>query len=194
MKPEQLRDRIWWRNTLIRTYISGLVVLAIGILLWKVVFRYSPWYDILSDPVLASLLTAISIVVLPLILGLMVIFGLNPLLGRWQKWSQLMSFQDRILGELARERGPHIVLIAWPSEKAKTMGVVTAVFPATEDRPEMASVYCPSSPRATSGRLFFAKVADLQFTDWTLNEFQVFNWTLGSVRPDMLQNEHAGNI
>lgn len=127
-------------------------------------------------------------------LGCLVVFGLNPLLGRWQKWSQLTSLQDRILGELARDQQTQIVLLNWPAENVQTLGVLTSTLPATDARPETAVVYCPSSPRATAGRILLCRVSDLQFTGWTLNEFQIFNWTLGTVGPEILQPEdHAAS-
>lgn len=186
-------QQIWWRS-LIRVYVSGLIVLAIAIVIWKIVFRFSPWYDVVDNPVLASFLTAISLVIFPLILGGIVRYGLNPVLGKWGKWSEIMNLEDRILGELASDSAPQIVLFNWPSESVKSIGVVTARFPATATQPEMATVFCPSSPRGNAGFIRFVGVADLQFTDWTLKDFQVCNWTLGSVHPDQLLQKPSDRL
>ena len=115
------RDLLW-RNKLVQIYISGVILLALGIAMWKFVFRYSPWYEILSDPVLVSIFTELSIVVLPMILGAVFVYGFHPLLGRWQKWSDLMRMQDRLLGELSIDSAPQIVLINWPSDDVRTAG------------------------------------------------------------------------
>lgn len=186
MTQPNSQDTFLWRTSLLRIYVNGLIVLAIGIVIWKVIFLYSPWYDVINDPVLASILTAASILLLPLILGGIVVFGLNPLLGKWRSWSELVSLQDRLMGELSNASSPQIVLFNWPSESVKSVGVITARYAATDSHPEMAGVYCASSPRGNSGFIRFVRVDDLYFTAWTLKDFQVFNWTLGSIHPDQL--------
>jgi hypothetical protein len=75
-------------------------VTAIAIFIWKVVFQFSPWFDLLQNHVLAGVLTVISVVILPLILGSIIRFGVNPVLGKWHKWTELMSLEDRIFGGL----------------------------------------------------------------------------------------------
>lgn len=190
MNKNTTDKQIWWRSV-VRVYVSGLIVLVIAIIMWKFVFRASPLFDLIDSPLLASILTAIGLVVLPLIFGGIVRYGLNPVLGKWRKWSDLMNLEDRILGELASSSQPQIVLFNWPFESVKSIGVVTSRYPATETQPEMAAVFCPSSPRGNAGFIRFVAVADLHFTDWTLSEFQLFNLTLGSVHPDQLLRDAA---
>ena len=71
-----------------------------------------------------------------MILGAVFVYGFHPLLGRWQKWSDLMRMQDRLLGELSIDSAQQIVLINWPSDDVRTAGVLTATFPATDSKPE----------------------------------------------------------
>lgn len=95
MNENTVSEQNWSRN-LLRIYVSGLVILAIAIVIWKVVFRFTPWFDVIDNPLLASVLTALSLVLLPLVLGGIVKYGLNPLLmGKWNTWSELVSLQDR---------------------------------------------------------------------------------------------------
>jgi len=182
---EQQQNQFWLRNFL-RIYVTGLIVLAIALFIWKVVFQYSPWFDILENPVLAGGLTVLSLVILPLIFGGMIKYGVNPVLGKWHKWSELMSLEDRIVGELEKDHRLEIVIINWPSTTIQTVGILTARFPATENQPEMAAVFHPSSPRGKSGNIRIVNVTDLHRTDWTIHEFQAFNLTLGAIHPDHL--------
>jgi uncharacterized membrane protein len=182
---EVQQNQVWLRQ-LVRIYVTGLIVTAIALFIWKVVFQYSPWFDILENPVWAGGLTFISIVILPLILGSIIRFGVSPVLGKWHKWTELMSLEDRIVGELEKGRKPEIVIINWPSTTVQTVGILTARFPATETQPEMAAVFHPSSPRGKTGYMRIVNVSDLQFTAWTIHEFQAFNLTLGAIHPDHL--------
>ena len=182
---KERRNGLWLRQ-LARIYVTGLILSAIALFIWKVVFQVSPWFDLIKNPVLAGVLTVISVVVLPLILGGLLKFCVNPLLGKWRTWNELMTLEDRIAVELEKDRHPEIVIINWPSTTIQTVGILTARFPATETQPEMAAVFHQASPRGKSGYIRIVRVSDLQFTDWTFQEFQVFNLTLGAIHPDHL--------
>lgn len=189
MADSQQTDSTLWRRALLRIYINGLIAVAVGFVFYKIVTEYSPWDEWVQNPLLATVLSIASIVVLPLALGLLVQYGINPILGKWSTGSQFVTLQDRIFGEISNRKNPDIVIINWPSESVRTVGVLTTRFPATESTPEMAAVYTVSAPGSKSGYMRIVAVTDIQFTDWTLKDFQLFQWTVGSVSPSQL-HEH----
>ena len=77
-----------------------------------------------------------------------------------------------------------VVLIEFPSENMRAVGIVTRVFPAIEGRPELAAVYVPTTPNPTSGFVELVPTSRLVWLDWTKNDAMAFIVSGGSMTPE----------
>lgn len=178
-----------WQQTILHIYISGFILLAIFYVCWRIVKELSPWYGFVENPFLATVLSVMTVLLVPPILGCVMRFGINPLMGKWNRWSELVTLQDRLVGNLSEGEPAKIVLANWPSSTERTMGLMTAVFPATESQKELAAVHIPQAPRSKSGYIRFIPLAELEITNWTLKDFQLFQLSIGSLSPSNLVDE-----
>ena len=105
------------RQKLIRVYVSGFILLAMLYLCWRLLDDIWPWFSGLNSPPLAILLAFLTLLITPPMLGCFVIYVINPILGKWNTWSELMTMQDRLVGELASDRNATVVLVNSPLEK-----------------------------------------------------------------------------
>lgn len=86
----------------------------------------------------------------------------------------------------ASESERRVVLIAFPSEAMKTIGLVTRMLKDETTGEELAVIYVPTSPNPTSGYIEIVPVRDVIFTDWTFDQAMSFVITGGSNAPDIL--------
>lgn len=82
--------------------------------------------------------------------------------------------------------GSRVVLIEFPGPHMRTVGLVTKIFPATEDQPELAAVYVPTTPNPTSGYVEIVPTARLTWLDWSKNEAMSFIMSGGAMSPDSI--------
>lgn len=90
----------------------------------------------------------------------------------------------RSLGGDGKPTGQRVVLIEFPSEHMRAVGIVTRMFPATENNPELAAVYVPTTPNPTSGFVEIVPTSRLVWLDWTKNDAMAFIVSGGSMAPD----------
>ncbi len=193
MSDNQQSKRLLWQQKVVRVYVSGLVLSAGLYVAWSALIRFSPWFSQFENPLVALIITFATLIVVPPILGLFVQVAINPILGKWNGWSELIRLEEQLAGEIASGRQTGIVLVNCPSEKERTIGVMTNVFPATDELPELASVYLPLGPRAKTGYVRIVPVSDVRLTGWTLREFQLYQLTIGSVSPADLIQPHSSD-
>lgn len=79
-----------------------------------------------------------------------------------------------------------VVLIDFPSEHMKTVGLVTATFEDSITKEPLAAVYVPTTPNPTSGYLEIVPVSRLVTTDWSLEDAMTFIISGGAVAPRSL--------
>ncbi len=77
-----------------------------------------------------------------------------------------------------------IVLVEFPMPGRRAIGIVTRVFPATEERGELAAVYVPTTPNPTSGFVQIIPTEDLIWLDWSKNDAMAFVVSGGAMAPD----------
>ena len=82
-----------------------------------------------------------------------------------------------------------VVLINFPSEEMKTVGLVTRTFTDAVTGRELAAVYVPTTPNPTSGYLEVVPVDKLTSTDWELDEAMTFIISGGAIAPDQIYYE-----
>lgn len=90
----------------------------------------------------------------------------------------------RSLGGDGTPTGQRVVLIEFPSENMRAVGIVTRLFPATADQPELAAVYVPTTPNPTSGFVEIVPTSRLTWLDWTKNDAMAFIVSGGAMAPD----------
>lgn len=82
------------------------------------------------------------------------------------------------------QEGQRVVLINFPSEEMKTVGLVTRVVTEEGTGRKLAIVYVPTTPNPTSGYLEIVPMEKVVMTDWTIDEAMNFIITAGAVAPD----------
>jgi uncharacterized membrane protein len=92
----------------------------------------------------------------------------------------------RSLGGDGSPTGQRVVLIEFPSENMRAVGIVTRIFPASETQPELAAVYVPTTPNPTSGFVEIVPTSRLVWLDWTKNDAMAFIVSGGSMTPENL--------
>jgi len=85
-----------------------------------------------------------------------------------------------------------VVLIDFPSEKMKAVGLVTRTFTAADTGEELAAVYVPTTPNPTSGYLEIVPVKNIVWLDWSTNEAMQFIMSGGAVAPETIKYGAAG--
>ena len=86
----------------------------------------------------------------------------------------------------ATATGSRVVLIEFPGPHMRTIGLVTKIFPATEDQPELAAVYVPTTPNPTSGYVEIVPTARLTWLDWSKNDAMAFIMSGGAMSPETI--------
>ncbi|MBL9152353.1 MAG: DUF502 domain-containing protein [Verrucomicrobiales bacterium] len=92
-----------------------------------------------------------------------------------------------VLRDKPRGNVQRVVLINFPSEEMKTVGLVTRTFRDDRTGRELAAVYVPTTPNPTSGYLEIVPVDRIVSTDWTLDEAMTFIVSGGAISPDRIR-------
>ncbi|MBW2331253.1 MAG: DUF502 domain-containing protein [Deltaproteobacteria bacterium] len=77
-----------------------------------------------------------------------------------------------------------VVLIEFPNENMKTIGLVTRTMTDSDTGQKLAAVYVPTTPNPTSGYLEIVPVNRLVSTDWTIDEAMNFVVSGGAIAPE----------
>lgn len=171
------------REKILRVYLNGFVCLAIIYVAWRVLEQFSPLFQRIENPFVALLITILILIVVPPLSGSLVQFVLNPILGKWDTRSELISLEERLVGELsAGGSKPVVVMAPGPAEHERIIGVMTSLFPATDQQPEMGAVDVAMAPRSKFGYVRVIPTSQLQETGWSLREFQLYQLTFGDIQ------------
>jgi uncharacterized membrane protein len=81
------------------------------------------------------------------------------------------------------EEAQRIVLINFPSEEMKTVGILTRLMSEEGTGRTLAIVYVPTTPNPTSGYVEIVPIEQVVTTDWTLDEAMNFIVSAGAVAP-----------
>lgn len=84
-----------------------------------------------------------------------------------------------------------VVLINFPSDRMKTVGLVMKTFKDADTGRELAAVYVPTAPNPTSGYLELVPVEDIINTTWTVDEAMRFIVSGGAVGPEVINYEKS---
>jgi uncharacterized membrane protein len=87
-----------------------------------------------------------------------------------------------------------VVLINFPSEEMKTVGLVTRTFQDDVTGRKLAAVYVPTTPNPTSGYLEIVPVERITSTNWTFDEAMAFVVSGGAVAPDEMNYDQSAHL
>ena len=82
-----------------------------------------------------------------------------------------------------QQGGQRAVLIDFPHRDMRAVGIVTAVFHATDTGEELAAVYVPTTPNPTSGYVEIVPTRRLVWLDWSVNDAMAFIVSGGAMTP-----------
>jgi len=82
-----------------------------------------------------------------------------------------------------------VVLINFPNDNMKAVGLVTRVIRDQHTGRELAAVYVPTTPNPTSGYLEIVPVDQITPTDWTVDQAMSFIISGGATAPDSVSFE-----
>lgn len=88
--------------------------------------------------------------------------------------------------------GQRVVLVEFPTPEMRAVGIVTRIFPATDDREELAAVYVATTPNPTSGFVEIIPTSRLIWLDWTKNDAIAFIVSGGALAPDRIRFRNDG--
>jgi uncharacterized membrane protein len=167
------------------------LVLTISTNIQDEVPRFS---QLLLQPRFLELLGFLVVVIGLYVLGWMV----NRVVGK-----QLLNFFERLVDRLplvhtvygsvkrlisALQTEPdeveRVVLIEFPNENMKTIGLVTRTMIDSDTGQKLAAVYVPTTPNPTSGYLEIVPVNRLVSTDWTIDQAMNFVVSGGAIGPE----------
>lgn len=77
-----------------------------------------------------------------------------------------------------------VVLISFPTDNMKAVGLVTKVIRDFDTGRELAVVYVPTAPNPTSGYIEIVPIERVVSTDWTIDEAMAFVMTGGVTSPE----------
>lgn len=178
---------IWYR--LGELYLRGLLVVLAILLVWYLLDAvWSQLENIVADPEIATAVL-VSVFLLPLPLGWVQHNLLRKVFERKRSTRALGRMEDRLVAELAADdrHGYPVVLVNFPNDKIRSLGLVTATIAGKEHGTEFAAVFLPRGPgHGMKGNIRIINVEELEYTDWDLRVFLQHQMTHGSSSPGHL--------
>ncbi len=171
-------------NTWTRVYLHGFIAFVVIAVIAYAVMLLVPVFDFTGSVPVAIALSMVAILVGPPLVGSLILFGLFPLLGTKEAWRGWLAWDDRLLAEVstAKEKA-RVVIINWPSNHVRTIGVLTSTIASSESGKQLAAVYVPTAPQTKLGYIRIVEFDDVEFTDWTLEQWQLYQFTFGAASP-----------
>lgn len=174
-------------NTWTRVYLHGLIAFILIYVVAYLVALLLPVFDFTGNRGVAIAAAITAILLGPPLVGSIILFGLFPLLGKKEAWRGLLAWDDRLISEVsdAKEK-TRVVIVSWPSAEVRTMGVLTSTFQSEESGKLLAAVYLPTAPQTKFGYIRIVELDRVEFTDWTLKQWQLYQFTFGVVSPEQV--------
>jgi len=176
-----------------RIYLHGILAFVALYAVAYVVTSLAPLFTFTDSPLLAFALAVLVIVLVPPLVGSLILYGLFPLIGMKEGWRGVIGWDKRLFSQVSSaHQKTRIVIINWPSKEVRTMGVLTSTFTTNESPAELAAVYVPTAPSTRYGYIRVIALNEVEFTDLTFKEWQLYQLTFGSVSPESGRSEQEG--
>jgi uncharacterized membrane protein len=119
------------------------------------------------------------------VFGRRLIDAFEAVLGRVPLVKTIYGGVRKLIGTLEGQStgGQHVVLISFPSEEMKTVGILTRVMTEESTGRTLAIVYVPTTPNPTSGYVEIVPIERVVTIDWTMDEAMSFIMSAGAVAP-----------
>ncbi len=88
------------------------------------------------------------------------------------------DFSDKVLSHDFAVKGLSQLLV---------QGILASTFPSKKSGKQLAAVYVPTAPQTKLGYIRIVEVDDFEYTDWTLQQWQLYRIAFGSVSPDRVR-------
>lgn len=128
-------------------------------------------------------------------IGNKILGGFESILDRIPVVKTLYSAVKQLLGLFNKNPGDgeieSIVLIDFPNDQMKTVGLVTRTMTDPDSGEKLAAVYVPTTPNPTNGYLEIVPVERLTPTDWTFDQAMTFVVSAGATAPPELRFHRA---
>ena len=150
-------------------------------------------------PMLATIMILLCLCVLgwlvTLVIGRKILLVLDQIIARIPLVHSIYGSIKTLIGALQTKPDGtrRVVLINFPSDSMKTVGIVTRVMSDRAGR-RLAAVYVPTTPNPTSGYLEIIPVSDLVSLDWSIEEAMSFIISGGAVAPETIDYDSTDNI
>jgi uncharacterized membrane protein len=153
----------------------------------SMLFR-QPWFDDLLAVVIVVVAIYVLGVVAGRVIGAQILHALESLVARLPLVQSVYGAVKKLVGVLQTkpENVERVVLISFPTERMRTVGLVTRTLIDQHTGQQLAAVYVPTTPNPTSGYLEVVPVDDLVSTNWTIDEAMNFIISGGAIAPDSI--------
>lgn len=123
------------------------------------------------------------------VIGERIISAFDGFMGRIPFVQTIYGSTKRLLAALQQKPAgvQRVVLIDFPSENMKAVGLVTRTFTDSDTGEQLAAVYLPTTPNPTSGYIEIVPVTKITPTDWSLDDAMSFVISAGAVAPDLIR-------
>ena len=181
-------------GTWTRIYLHGILAFVVLYIVAYVVTHLVPIFDVFGSQPAAIMLSILAILLVPPLVGSLILYGLFPLIGMKDGWRGVIGWDERLFSRVSSAREKvRIVIINWPSREVRTMGVLTSTFTAKDPGKRLAAVYVPTAPQTRLGYVRVVPLDDVEATDLTLKEWQLYQLTFGSASPECLGVIHEAD-
>ncbi len=153
----------------------------------SMLFR-QPWFDDLLAVVIVVVAIYVLGVVAGRVIGAQILHALESLVARLPLVQSVYGAVKKLVSVLQTkpENVERVVLISFPTERMRTVGLVTRTLIDQHTGQQLAAVYVPTTPNPTSGYLEVVPVDDLVSTNWTIDEAMNFIISGGAIAPDSI--------
>lgn len=168
-------------------WIRGVIYIVSILVAWYFLKPVIPQLMKMTGNTNAILTFALFIVFGPLLAGWLGAKLLNPLLRRSKRVEGVARWEDRLVKELAPDddRSYSVVIVPWPSDKVRSLGLLTEIYASGDNNTPFASVYIPGTPDPTRGALRVVGVDELVMTKWTMADLLHYHLSFGGAGPQL---------
>jgi len=158
----------------------------------------APWLQLPSLQAFVAVVSTLAVLymvgwIATRVVGHRIIAAIDALIARIPLAQTIYGATKKLLSALQSkpEGVERVVLLEYPIQGMKVVGLVTRTFRDAATGRELAAVFVPTTPNPTSGYLEIVPVDMLTSTDWTIDDAMSFVMSGGAVAPGTIA--YSGN-
>ncbi len=181
-------------SVIIKIYLHGIIGILILYVLIAAVQQFLPFFQAIENPIMRVILTVVVILLAPPAIGALIRFALYPFVEKRVTWGRFSNWDERLFSEMTRaKQSAQIVLLDWPNDRLRTMGVLTRSFIDESTGDKLAAVYVLSTATNRHGYVHVCRWDDVTTTDWSLRDWQLFHFSMGAFGPPSVHTQIAND-